>query len=37
VSPQTVIANGQPIAANLPCTLEEFVVSQNLSPCSMVV
>lgn len=33
----SVIANGQPIAARLPCTLEEFLVAQNLLPRSVVV
>ena len=33
----TVIANGQPVAARLPCTVEEFLVAQNLPPRSVVV
>ena len=33
----TVTANGQPIAAKLPCTLEEFLVVQGLLPRSVVV
>ena len=32
-----VIANGQPTPANLPCTLEEFLVAQHLLPRSVVV
>jgi sulfur carrier protein len=32
-----VTANGQPIAAPLPCTLEEFLVAQGLLPRSVVV
>ena len=32
-----VIANGKPIEAKLPCTLEEFLVSQKLLPRSVVV
>jgi thiamine biosynthesis protein ThiS len=32
-----VTANGQPIAAKLPCTLEEFLVAQKLLPRSVVV
>jgi sulfur carrier protein len=32
-----VIANGQPVAARLPCTIEEFLVAQNLLPRSVVV
>jgi len=33
----SVTANGQPLAANLPCTIEEFLVTQNLLPRSVVV
>ncbi len=33
----TISANGQPIAAKLPCTIEEFLVAQNLLPRSVVV
>ena len=33
----TVIANGKPIAAQLPSTLEEFLIAQNLLPRSVVV
>ena len=32
-----VIANGKPVAAELPCTIEEFLVAQNLLPRSLVV
>lgn len=32
-----VIANGQEIAAQLPCTIEEFLVAQKLLPRSVVV
>jgi sulfur carrier protein len=32
-----VTANGQEIAAQLPCTLEEFLVGQKLLPRSVVV
>ena len=32
-----VTANGQSIAAKLPCTIEEFLVAQNLLPRSVVV
>jgi sulfur carrier protein len=32
-----VIANGRPVAARLPCSIEEFVVAQNLPPRSVVV
>ena len=30
-----IIANGKDIEANLPCTLEEFLVSQKLRPRSV--
>ena len=32
-----VIANGQPVAAALPCSLEEFLIAQKLRPRSVVV
>ena len=32
-----IIANGQPVAAELPCTIEEFLRAQNLLPRSVVV
>jgi thiamine biosynthesis protein ThiS len=32
-----VIANGKSIAARLPCSLEEFLVAQQLPPRSVVV
>ena len=35
--PQTVITNGQEIVAELPCSLQEFLLSQNLLPRSVVV
>ncbi len=33
----TVTANGEPIAAALPCTLETFLVARGLLPRSVVV
>jgi thiamine biosynthesis protein ThiS len=36
-SRSTVSANGKLIEADLPCTLEEFLISQNLLPRSVVV
>jgi thiamine biosynthesis protein ThiS len=33
----SVIANGQPIASRLPCSIEAFLVAQNLPPRSVVV
>jgi thiamine biosynthesis protein ThiS len=33
----TVIANGQEIATKLPCSIESFLVTQNLLPRSVVV
>jgi len=32
-----VFANGNPVEAPVPCTLEEFLVAQNLLPRSVVV
>lgn len=32
-----VIANGKPVEANLPCSIEEFLVAQKLLPRSVVV
>lgn len=37
MSRPTLIANGKPVAAQLPCSLEEFLVAQNLLPRSVVV
>ena len=34
---ETILANGQSIAARLPCSIEEFLVAQNLLPRSVVV
>ena len=33
----SLTANGKPIEAKLPCSLEEFLVSQQLLPRSVVV
>jgi thiamine biosynthesis protein ThiS len=33
----TLTANGKPVKTMLPCTLEQFLVSQNLPPRSVVV
>lgn len=32
-----IIANGNPIAAELPCSIEEFLLAQKLLPRSVVV
>jgi sulfur carrier protein len=32
-----ITANGKPVKASLPCTIEEFLVAQNLLPRSVVV
>jgi len=32
-----VTANGKPVEAKLPCSIEEFLVAQNLLPRSVVV
>jgi thiamine biosynthesis protein ThiS len=37
VKPDVIIANGKPIAAPLPCSIEEFLLAQNLLPRSVVV
>lgn len=33
----TITANGQPVPVQLPCTVEEFLLAQNLLPRSVVV
>jgi thiamine biosynthesis protein ThiS len=33
----TVIANGEQVTANLPCSVEQFLREQNLLPRSVVV
>ncbi len=33
----SVIANGKPMEAKLPCSVEEFLVAQKLPPRSVVV
>jgi len=37
VSAQSIIANGKPVEAKLPCSLGEFLVAQKLLPRSVVV
>jgi thiamine biosynthesis protein ThiS len=32
-----IIANGKPITAQLPCSIEEFLIAQKLLPRSVVV
>ena len=32
-----ITANGNPIEAKLPCSIEEFLIAQNLLPRSVVV
>jgi thiamine biosynthesis protein ThiS len=32
-----IIANGKPVEAKLPCSIEEFLVAQKLLPRSVVV
>ena len=34
---KTIIANGKPTEAGLPCSIEEFLVAQKLLPRSVVV
>lgn len=37
MSEQTVTANGKCIEAKVPCSIEEFLIAQNLLPRSVVV
>jgi len=37
MAPTFVIANGKPLDAKLPCSIEEFLVAQRLLPRSVVV
>jgi len=37
VKTNTITANGKPIEANLPCSIEAFLLAQNLLPRSVVV
>jgi thiamine biosynthesis protein ThiS len=37
VNTGSIITNGKPVAANLPCTIEEFLLAQKLLPRSVVV
>ena len=37
MKPETVIANGKPIAGTFPCSIEEFLTAQKLLPRSVVV
>ena len=37
VKPSHVIANGKEVAATVPCSLEDFLISQELLPRSVVV
>ncbi len=34
---QSIVANGRQTEANLPCTIEQFLVAQGLLPRSVVV
>jgi thiamine biosynthesis protein ThiS len=34
---ETIIANGQSVQAKLPCSIEEFLLTRNLLPRSVVV
>jgi thiamine biosynthesis protein ThiS len=36
-SNSNIIANGQPVTVRLPCSVEEFLIAQNLLPRSVVV
>jgi len=37
MNPTTLTANGKSIQAKLPCSIEEFLIAQNLLPRSVVV
>jgi thiamine biosynthesis protein ThiS len=37
VNSNSIIANGKPVAVELPCTLEQFLLAQKLLPRSVVV
>ena len=37
LSQETITANGKPVATRLPCSIEEFLVAQELLPRSVVV
>ena len=37
VNPSMIIANGKPIEAKVPCSIEDFLTAQNLLPRSVVV
>jgi thiamine biosynthesis protein ThiS len=37
MSSNQIITNGKPVNANLPCSIEAFLLTQNFLPCSVVV
>jgi thiamine biosynthesis protein ThiS len=37
MKPEWITANGRPTEARLPCSVEEFLIAQGLSPRSVVV
>ena len=37
MSPASVVANGQEVSLELPCSLEQFLLAQQLPPRSVVV
>jgi sulfur carrier protein len=37
VKPDSVIANGKPVTGDFPCSIEQFLLAQNLLPRSVVV
>ena len=37
MKPNQIVVNGKPAEASLPCTIENFLVTQNLLPRSVVV
>jgi sulfur carrier protein len=37
MKPFVIIANGQPVEAGIPCSIEEFLIGRRLPPRSVVV
>ena len=37
MKPSVIMANGQPVEARIPCSIEEFLIARRLPPRSVVV
>jgi thiamine biosynthesis protein ThiS len=37
MKPSVIMANGQPVEARVPCSIEEFLIARRLPPRSVVV